>query len=294
MRLALFKMHLAVFLAGFTGIFGKLIDMNEGLITWYRLLLTWLILGAVLLFRGELRSVPWREFLKIGGLGAILALHWAFFYASIKYSNVSICVVCFSTTGFFTAVLDPVFSRRRVSALEILFSFITIFVIALIFPFDSRYRAGVVLGVASAVLMALFLIFNKKVGRAHSSSTMLFYEVVGGSVLVTALLPFYLSFFPAPLAPGAFDLFNLLLLSGVCTVCLYLLQIQALQEVSPFTVGVSYNLEPVYSIILAAILFGEMREVNVFFFIGLALVCVSVLLRTLRLMRSRPPEALTE
>ena len=114
--------------------------------------------------------------------------------------------------------------------------------------------------------------------------------MAGGSIVVSALLPFYLWFFPSPIIPDAFNLLNLLLLSGVCTVCLYLLQIQALQVVSPFTVGVSYNLEPVYSIVLAAIFFGEMREVNLFFFIGLALVCVSVLLQTLRLMRARQPD----
>lgn len=135
--------------------------------------------------------------------------------------------------------------------------------------------------------MALFIIANKRLGNKLPSSTMLFYEIVGGTIVMSALLPAYLAIFPVTsIIPDAFNLVNLLLLASLCTALLYLLQIQALRDVSSFTVGVSYNLEPVYSIILATLFFGEMRELNAYFFIGLALIVISVLLQTLRSMRA--------
>lgn len=286
MRIALVKLHLAVFLAGFTGIFGKLITMNEGLMTFYRLAFSLVLFGLLLSVRKEIQKIRRADFFKLCGIGALLALHWTFFYGSIKYSNISIGVVCFSTTAFFTAVLDPLFSRRRVSFLEILFSSIAILGVSLIFHFDSRYRVGIILGFISAALMACYIIANKKAKDNHSPSTLLFYELLGGTLFLLALLPVYLDFFPvASIIPTGSNLAYLLLLASLFTVLLFLLQIQALRAASSFTVGVTYNLEPIYSIILAGLFFGEMREVNSYFFIGLALIAVSVLLQTLRSLR---------
>lgn len=294
MKQAFIKLHLSILIAGFTGIFGKLISLNEGLLVWYRMLITSLILCLILWAMKKIPVVSKREIFKIGGVGLLLSLHWIFFYGSIKASNVSVGVVCFSVVGFFTAVLEPMINKHRISVKELLFSLITLGGIILIFQFDTQYRMGIILGVVSSGLCALFTIMNKRVGANHSSMTMLFYEMIGGFVCMSLILPFYLHFIPAEsLMPGIPDWVYLFLLSTVCTIGLYLLQIQALKHISAFTVNLSYNLEPIYSIILAIIIFGEAKELTVTFFIGLGIIMLSVLLQMLDVLRQRTDKKLS-
>lgn len=294
MKQAFIKLHLSILIAGFTGIFGKLISLNEGLLVWYRMLITSLILCLILWAMKKIPVVSKREIFKIGGVGLLLSLHWIFFYGSIKASNVSVGVVCFSVVGFFTAVLEPMINKHRISVKELLFSLITLGGIILIFQFDTQYRMGIILGVVSSGLCALFTIMNKRVGANHSSMTMLFYEMIGGFVCMSIILPFYLHFIPAEsLMPGIPDWVYLFLLSTVCTIGLYLLQIQALKHISAFTVNLSYNLEPIYSIILAIIIFGEAKELTVTFFIGLGIIMLSVLLQMLDVSRQRTDKKLS-
>ena len=286
MREAFIKLHISILLAGFTGLFGKLVTLNEGLLVWYRMLLAAVMLFLILWGSGKLKRVPFREVLTIAGTGLLLGLHWVFFYGSIKAANVSIGVVCFSLVGFFTALLEPLIIRRRLSVKEILFSLVAVCGIVLIFQFDTRYRTGIIIGVISSALAALFTITNKKVGVRHASSMMLLYEMIGGFLGLTCLLPFYLHFFPVgTILPGMTNFLYLLLLALVCTIGLYLLQIQVLKQVSAFTVNLSYNLEPVYSIILAMLFFGEAKELNFAFYAGLGLILLSVLLQTWEAIR---------
>lgn len=286
MKDAFVKLHLSILLAGFTGLFGKLITLNEGLLVWYRMLFAAILLFLILWGRGRLQKTSPGEVLKIAGTGLLLGLHWVFFYGSIKAANVSIGVICFSLVGFFTALLEPLLTRRRVSAKELLFSLIAVAGIVLIFQLDMRYRTGIVLGVISSILAALFTITNKMVNVRHTSSTMLLYEMIGGFLGLSCLLPFYLHAFPVEtLLPDVQNLLYLLLLALVCTIGLYLLQIQVLKSISAFTLNLSYNLEPVYSIILAMLFFGEAKELNPAFYAGLALIVFSVLLQTRVAMR---------
>ena len=173
MKEAFIKLHISILLAGFTGLFGKLITLNEGLLVWYRMLFAAVMLFLILWGSGKLKRTSFREVLKIAGTGLLLGLHWVFFYGSIKAANVSIGVVCFSLVGFFTALLEPLIIGRRVSAKELLFSMVTVCGIVLIFQFDTRYRTGIIIGVISSALAALFTITNKKVGVRLASSMML-------------------------------------------------------------------------------------------------------------------------
>ena len=281
MKEAFVKLHLSVFIAGFTGIFGKLITLNEGLLVWYRLFATSIIFGLILFLGGKLKKVSIKEFLKIGSAGFLLALRWIFFYASIKTANVSIGVVCFSLVGFFTALFDPIINKRKLSAKELLFSVITLCGVAVIFHFDVRYHLGIMLGVISSALCALFSIVNQKIGKKHPSGTVLEYEMIGGFIGVTALMPFYLYFFPTDnIIPTGNDILYLIFFCLVCTIGLYMLQIQVLKKVSAFTMNLSYNLEPVYSILIAMILFKEANDLNSSFYLGLSLIVLSVILQT--------------
>ena len=274
MKEAFFKLHLSVLLAGATGIFGRLISLNEGLLVWYRMLLAGLLFALLSAVRRRFPRIGWKEVFKIGGIGILLGLHWVFFYGSIKASNISIGVVCFSLVSFFTAFLEPWINRHRISVKEVLFSLLTLLGIALIFHLDTRYRQGILLGITSSVLAALFTITNKKVAAGHDASTMLLYEMSGGFVGLSCLLPFYLRYFPVEtIFPDVSGLIYLILLASVCTIGLYLLQIQVLKVVSAFTVNLTYNLEPVYSIILAMLFFHEARELGLFTSVWASLSC---------------------
>ena len=272
-------------LAGFTGLFGRLITLNEVDIVWYRMLFTSLIL---LVFAG-LPRVGWRKFLQLCGCGTLLGLHWLLFYGSIKASNVSIGVICFSLVGFFTAVFEPLVFRRRVSWVELLFSLITVAGVLCIFSLDARYRYGIAIGVVSSAVCALYAICNKKASVGVRSRTVLMYQMSGGLVAVSAIIPVYLLFFPSHqpvvVVPEGPNVWLMLCHALFCTVGMYLLQIQALKRLSAFTVNLTYNLEPCYTIVLAFLIFGEGREINFSFYIGIALILLSVLLQTIRAAR---------
>ena len=281
-RKAFWQLHISVMLAGFTGLFGKLITLNEVDIVWYRMLFTSLIL---MVFTG-LPRVGWRKFMQIAGCGALLGLHWMLFYSSIKASNVSIGVVCFALVGFFTAIFEPMVFRRRVSWTELLLSLITVAGLLCIFSFDARYRYGICIGVVSSAVCALYAIFNKKVSVGVRSRTMLMYQMSGGIVGVSLIIPIYLMVFPSQqpvvVIPEGSNLWWMLCHALFCTIGMYLLQIQALKQLSAFTGNLTYNLEPCYTILLAFLFFGEARELNLSFYIGISLVILSVLLQTRR------------
>ena len=224
MKEAFIKLHLSILIAGGTGIFGKLISLNEGLLVWYRMMFASVMFFLLLSFLKKLRKVTLGDVTKIGSVGLLLALHWIFFYGSIKASNVSIGVVCLSLMSIFTAIFEPLINRHRISLREILFSLVAVLGIVLIFHFDTRYRVGICMGVISSALASLFTIVNKKVAVNYTSSTMLLYEMLGGFLGLSCILPAYLHYFPVPsILPGAQDLIYLLCLASVCTVGLYIL-----------------------------------------------------------------------
>jgi drug/metabolite transporter (DMT)-like permease len=284
---AFIQLHLSVMLAGFTGLFGKLITLNEVDIVWYRMLFTSIIL---LVFTG-LPQIERKKLLQLGGCGALLGLHWMLFYGSIKASNVSIGVICYSLVGFFTAIIEPIIYRKKISTIEILFSLITVLGLLCIFSFDARYRYGISIGVLSSFVAALYGVCNKKVSVGVKTRTVLFYQMSAGLVVVSMIIPFYLMMFPAHqdvlVIPEGSNLWWMLCHALFCTVAMYILQIQALRTLSAFTVNLTYNLEPCYTIAIAFIVFHEARELNFSFYIGIALILISVILQTWRATLSK-------
>ena len=285
-----FLLHLSVFIAGFTGVLGRLITLDSAILVWWRMAAAAVIMFLYLrvggLFKTNTRGASLQRYkygdvLQMGGVGMLLCLHWVFFYASIKASNVSIGVVCFSLVGFFTALFEPIVNKHRFSAREFLFSLLTILGIYLIFHFDSRYRLGIVLGVISSAIYALFAIANQRVGKHYEAKNMLLWEMIGGLIGLTCLIPLYNMFIPVGrIYPVGMDYAYLAFMVVICTIGLCLLQIIVLQKIPAFTVNLTYNLEPVYSIILSMFIFSEYKELNFSFCIGIALIIISVVLQT--------------
>lgn len=295
MKKALLQLHAAVFLAGFTAILGKLITLNEGLLVWFRLFITVVTLAAILLYKKQLMRIPYKEILKIFGVGVIVALHWVTFYGSVKYANVSVALVCFSATGFFTALFEPVILKRKLSVVEILLGLLAILGIYIIFDFHPQYKLGIVFGLLSAVGSALFPIFNKELLLTYSPKILTLYELGGGLLALTLIVPVYLMFFPAGYyAPTTTDWLWLLVLAWLCTVLSFDLQLNALKKISAFTANLTYNLEPVYGIIMAFIFFKENKNLHNQFYIGLVLIVLAVALQMLRIARQQKEQHLVK
>lgn len=288
MRHPYLLLHVAVILAGFTGIFGKLITLNEGLLTWYRVLISSAALFLWLHFTKTPHPRSLRDKLGIASVGVIITIHWLFFYGSIKYSNVSIGVVCYALTSCFTALLVPVINKKRLVFSEIVLSLLTMAGIGLIFHFDTSHQTGIILGVISSVFAALYTIYNEKLVQKFNTKVINFYQIFGGTVALTLLLPVYLHIFPTSyLIPDLNDTLYLFILALFCTVGLYWLFAEALRKIPAFTVNLTFNLEPVYAIALAFLIFQEAKEVNLSFYAGLLLVMTSVVLQTAITMKKR-------
>lgn len=288
MRKAFLQLHIAILLAGFTGILGRLITLNEGLLVWYRLFFTVIFLWAMYALTPKSSPSGKAGLLPVYVVGGLVALHWVFFYASIKYANVSIGLVCFSAVSFFTAVFDPIITGRKNDIREWMLGLLVMVGIYLIFHFDPKYKTGIILGVISSALAALFTIFNKSLLKKHSAMDLTRHQLTGGWMLLTVLLPAYLNFFPVQtLVPSWSDIGWLLFLSLFCTVLAYNLSMSALRSISPFTVNLSYNLEPLYGILLAFLLYREDKELESGFYYGMAIIVMTVLIQSWRVWKKK-------
>ena len=295
MKKAFIQLHIAVFLAGFTGILGRLITLNEGLLVWYRVLFSAVALFLIAWATGRKIAVSGKELLKLVLVGGTMALHWAFFYGSIKYANVSIGLVCFSAVGFFTALINPIITKNAIDYVEMALGLLVMFGIYLIFHFDGQYRLGIILGIIGAILAALFTIWNKKLLEKHDARTITTYELAGGWFVLTIFLPFYLYLFPPDhILPTLSDFFWLLSLSLLCTVLAVNLSMLALKKISPFTVSLTYNLEPVYGILLAFAVYHENEYLGPGFYLGFGIIFVSVLLQSYRVWKFRKRRQVTQ
>lgn len=286
MKKAYYQLHLAVLLAGFTGILGRLITLDEVLIVFFRLFITAITMWILFSYRKKIFSISRSQQLKIMGVGVIAAAHWLTFYGSIKYANVSIALVCFSTLSFFTALLEPLILRKSINYIELLLGVITLAGVYIIFQFDAQYKTGIVIGIASAFLAALFPILNRELMKKTSVETLLTWQQSGGFIFLLALLPFhyYLSDTPR-LLPTNSDLGWLLVLSWFCSVWAFQLSGFALKKLSAFTVNLTFNLEPVYGILLAFLFYREDQLLSQWFFVGFGLIAMALLIHIGLLIR---------
>lgn len=285
MKQALIKLHVSVFLAGFTGILGVLIHLNEMTLVWYRIMITVVSLSVLFALTKKSTKIPKKQAVHFFLIGTLIALHWVAFYGSIKLSNVSIGLVCFSATGLFTALLEPILVTKKLQWAELGLGLLSLLGIYLIFHFDERYQTGIVVGIVSAFLAALFSVLNKKQVADAEPTVMMLYELTGGLVILTLLMPAYAYFFPeTSIIPTISDLGWLLVLSWLCTIVAMQLMLDSLKKVSAFTQNLSLNLEPVYAIIMAFILFDENKYLSNSFYYGVGLIILSVVLQMARML----------
>lgn len=288
MKNALLKMHLAVFLWGFTGVLGRAISLSEFPLVWYRTLMTSVILLLILVYRKEIKKISTKELLRFMSIGAVIAIHWVAFYGSIKYANASIALTCLATAGIFTALLEPIMLKSKFNYLELGVGLIAFVGMYFIYKFEINYATGIILGVSASFLSSFFTILNKKIVKGYPARTVAFYEIGSGFLFLSLILPIYIYFFPnVRFTPTLPDLGWLFVLSLCCTVWGQSLALSALKHISSFTAVLLVNLEPVYGIILAILFFNENKDLGYGFYIGISLIALSVGIHTLSMIRKK-------
>ena len=274
-------MHAAIFLWGFTGILGKLITLNEGLLVWYRLIISGIIMWIIAGRKNKVGQLSLKEILKIGGVGVIVMIHWVTFYGAIKVSSVSVTLICLSSIALFTSIFEPIIAKTKFDYIEIFFAALAMAGIYTIYHSDNSTATGILIAVFSSAASALFSVLNKQLTSKYNSHTISSVELGSAFVSLSVLLPFYLPMFNHSFScPGTADLIYLFLLSFFCTVIPWLLSLSALKHVTAFTQNLALNLEPVYGIILAIIVVKEYELLNSGFYIGAFIILMTVLLHT--------------
>ena len=282
MKNALLKMHVAVFLWGFTGILGRAISLQEYPLVWYRTGITAIIFYFILHYRKEFVPISRSELLRFARIGSVISIHWVAFYGSIKYANASIALTCLATAGIFTAIIEPMVLKTKFSLKEMSIGFIALIGMYFIYHFEIRFAIGIGLGILASVLSSVFTIMNKKIVNDYPARMVAFYEIGSGFIFLSLLLPIYLYYFPQTrLMPTTSDFGYLFILSLCCTVWGQSLALSALKKLSSFTTILMVNLEPVYGIFLAILFYHENKDLGIGFYIGISLIACSVLLHTL-------------
>lgn len=271
-------LHFLVFIAGFTAIIGELITINSFSLVWYRMLIAVVLMYLYAIYKKKSLHINWYQLRMYSFAGVIIALHWITFFESIKQSNVSVCLAMFSTGAFFAALLEAAVYKRKPVAYELWLGVLVILGLLLILKTELHYYKGMILGVLSAFLAALFSVLNGKFVKGNSATVISVYEFICGILFISVYLQlfgtgFNASFFNLKQA----DMWYLILLGSVCTAYPFIAAIDVMRKVSAYTVVLSYNLEPVYGILLAVLFFPKTEKMPWTFYLGTAVILLVVL-----------------
>lgn len=273
----LFILHITVLVWGFTAILGALISINETQLVWYRVLIAFLSLLIYFKWKKIDIRLDRSIFLKLFFTGAIVGLHWVLFFGAIKASTVSVTMVCLSSLTLFTAILEPIFNRKQISKIELFVGFLIIVGIYLIFKFETQYKTGIIMGLASALFASIFSIINAKQVKNRSATIISFYELLGAFFWLSIYL-LATGGFNSEIKLSALDFLYLLILGTICTSVAYVAGVSVMKELSAFRVALITNLEPIYAIILALIIFGEEEKMTGGFYIGASIILATIFL----------------
>ncbi len=273
---ALFRLHLIVFLWGFTAILGKLIHVNAQILVFYRMLFAAFFLFVFIRFvKRESLRVSRKLLIQLSIIGGFMAFHWLFFFHSIKVSNVSIALSCLSLSTLFAAILEPIIFKRKIDISEVIMGIVIVICMGMIFKTEFHYKEGIFFGILTALFGTIFSVFNGKIYGKTSSGNIIFYEIFAGFLI--------LSFFY--LVTGQIsqlneisyrDLSLILLLASVFTAFPMLESIKLMKYISPFTLILTVNLEPVYGIILAFFIFGDSEQMSPVFYIASLIMILAI------------------
>ncbi len=272
-------LHFLVFIAGFTAVLGELITISSVSIVWHRMLIASILTIFFILLKKKSLKINLKQLLKYSFLGLIIALHWITFFEGIEQSNISVTLAMFSTAAFFTSFLEPLFFKRKIIFYEIILGLLVVIGVFLIFNAEFNFINGIILGILSAFFASLFSVLNGVMIKNDSAIKISFYEFVSGVIFITIYLIFtenintlyiedYLSL----------NYLYIFILGSVCTAYAFIASVYLLKFITPYSVVLTYNLEPIYGILLALLFFGHNEKMSFQFYVGLFLILSSVLI----------------
>ncbi|WP_116789273.1 DMT family transporter [Flavobacterium psychrotrophum] len=271
-------LHLIVFVWGFTAVLGKLITLGAFPLVWFRMS----IAVALMAIYGIIMKVPFKvslkAFIQFMLAGLIIALHWFTFFHAIKISNISVTLACLSTGAFFASLLEPLLYGRKIIAYEVIFGLFVIAGLYIIFHFEGNYLFGILTALLSAFLSTLFAIINGKFAKQHNATAISFYELLGGIFFFSLYLLYSGEFTPEFFTLSASDWLWLFILGSVCTAYAQIAAVKVMQTITPYTMMLTINLEPIYGIILALVVFEESERMASSFYVGAAIILITVII----------------
>ena len=275
-------LHFLVFIAGFTAILGEAISLGSIALVWHRMLIAFVLTFLFLIFRKYDFKINIRDFLNFSLAGIIIALHWITFFEAIEQSNISITLAMFSTGAFFASLLEPIFFKRKIKPVEIILGCVVVCGVFIILKANINSFVGVLLGIVSALLASLFSVFNGKLVQKNNPFLISFYEFLSGVVFILLYLIFSDNL--SDLAISSFfsyDYLYVFILGSICTAYAFIASIYILKFLSPYTLVLTYNLEPVYGILLAIFIFPDTEKMEFSFYIGTLIIISTIIINSI-------------
>ena len=274
-------LHLIVFIWGFTAVLGALISLDAMPLVWFRMLFAVGFIAVYIYFKKIPLKISFKTKVQFLFAGLIIALHWFAFFRAIKISNISISLACLSTGAFFASLLEPILYKKKIVFYEVFFGLLVVIGLFIIFHFEGDHFWGILTAIISAFLSALFAVINSKFVKEYNPIVISFYELSGGVVFFTFILFFTHSFSPTFFSISIEDLIFLMILSSVCTAYAFIASTSIMKFLSPYTVMLTINLEPIYGIILAVLVFKEKEKMSFEFYIGTFIILLTVILNSI-------------
>lgn len=287
------NLHLIVFIWGFTAVLGELITIREASLVWYRMLIAGIFMLLYVLITKKPWKLPAKSFAHLIGVGFLIALHWLFFFKAINVSNVSITLAVFSTGAFFASILEPIFFNRKMLWYEVFFGLIIIGGLLMIMQVEGHYLEGMLYALLSVFLGVTFTLFNGKLIMKYDPSVITLYEFFAGVVLISGYLLYEGTFTPEFFQVSTDDWILIIVLSSICTAYAFTASVNVMKKLTPYTVMLTTNMEPVYGIILAYFILGEKEKMSFGFYIGAVIILMTVILNGI-LKNYKKPEKIQE
>ena len=262
------SLHLMVVILGLTGVFGKLISLSAIHLVWYRMGIAFISIAIFLAFKKQLFSVSKKDFLGLLGVGALVTFHWLCFFESIKVSTVSVAVVCLATSSLFSALIEPFFFKRKFLFYEVIMGIVVVVALAFIMGTETKYFWGYFYGIMAALLATLFTLFNAKYINKVGAAKITMIEMLSGVIIISCILFSQQDYTVFTTKISITDLTYLILLGTLCTAMVFVWLTEIMRHITPYSLIMAINLEPVYSIIFALIIFGDNELMSSSFYFG--------------------------
>lgn len=274
----LLLLHFVVLIFGFTAIIGKLVSVQSEVLVWYRMGIASLALFIFSLLKPSQLKLDNGGKVKAFFIGFVVALHWILFFEAIKQSNVAITLAALSSASIFTALLEPIFFKRKLLWYEIVLGLIVISGLYFIYEVEVNSSLGLILGILSAFLASLFTVLNGKLIKNYPAIKLSTVELFGGFIAISLYFLTFKSIDLKSFELHSLDLIYTLILALICTAFAFAASVEVMKELSPFTVSLSINLEPVYGIVMAYFIFGESEKMSSGFYIGAICILLAIFL----------------